>query len=533
MTADWIAYIAIISGMCLLGFSIRPACHICQNDETIGWKLLVALIVFFFIGYGLFLLRLATAPVNSTLLLLSCILFGGAVFVAGIIPQALKTILKIESVVEVERHNSLTDSMTGLANRKHLFQHLSALSGGRKPFSLLFVDLNNFKQINDGLGHYYGDQFLIAVSKRIENMMPDNGRLFRIGGDEFAIVYREHGHDKLIALIDELHTTLSKPIQVNTHAMTTSASIGVACFPEHSQEMFELVKKADIAMYDCKNRQGNFTFYDDSIGARAEEKLALSQRLSEAVQHNQFKLHYQPIIDTVSQEPKYVEALLRWPQANGDVMLPESFIPLATQSTLINAITYWVIEQAANDLPQLRAHGFDHCIHINLTSRDLQNDNLVQQLKQLKYQHKLASHDLMFELTENDIVEDLAQAKRIMHKISAMGFEFCIDNFGTGFSSLVLLRELPISQIKIDRTFVDDFLVNDTSRAIICHIISLANDLHCSVVAEGVEQRENALELARLGAELHQGWWYAAALPIDQLPTVFEQPDDDPELLVC
>lgn len=532
MNADWFAYIVVFLGLLLLTQSIRPAALICKNDDAIGWRALIALLILFLIGYSLFLVNLFHSKIDTTLQLISLMLLGGATFVAIIIPQAHKTILKIESIAITERQNSLTDSMTKLANRKSLLELLSALSGGNKPFSLLFIDLNNFKQINDGLGHYYGDQFLIAVAKRLSSIIPACANLFRIGGDEFAVVYREYREDKLIALIDNLHASLLAPIQVNTHSMKTSASIGIACYPKHSNEMFDLVKKADMAMYDCKSLQGNFTFYNDNIGIRAERKLALSQMLSDAVQKSQFKLFYQPIINAESGQTLYVEALLRWPQANGNILLPEQFIPMAAKSTLINAITYWVIEQTCADLPRLRALGFNNRVHINLTARDLQSDTLVQQIRALKQQNKLKPHDLMFELTESDLVEDLSKAKRVMHKISRMGFEFCVDNFGTGFSSLVLLRELPISQIKIDRSFVNDFLVNEISRSIICHIIALAGDLNCSVIAEGVENEENAAELIRLGAELHQGWLYSEALPLEALPAATPATDSDSTLLV-
>ncbi|MCH1924922.1 EAL domain-containing protein [Shewanella sp. C32] len=532
MNVDWIAYIVVALGLMLLVRSLKPAALICKNDDAIGWKALITLLILFVIGYSLFFINLFYSKIDTSLQLISVMLLGGATFVAIIIPQAHKTILKIESIAATERQNSLTDSMTKLANRKSLLEHLSALSGGNKPFSLFFIDLNNFKQINDGLGHYYGDQFLIAVAKRLSTIIPDSARLFRIGGDEFAVVYREYREDKLIGLIDSLHTSLLAPIKVHTHSMKTSASIGIACYPKHSNEMFDLVKKADMAMYDCKSRQGNFTFYNDNIGMRAERKLALSQMLSDAVQKNQFSLFYQPIINAESGQTLYVEALLRWPQANGTVLMPEQFIPMAAKSTLINAITYWVVEQACTDLPRLRALGFNRRVHVNLTARDLQSDNLVQQLRVLKQQNKLQPQDLMFELTESDLVEDLSKAKRVMHKISRMGFEFCVDNFGTGFSSLVLLRELPISQIKIDRSFVNDFLVNEISRSIICHIIALAGDLNCSVIAEGVENELNAAELIRLGAELHQGWLYSEALPLDKLPAATPAANSESNLLV-
>ncbi|WP_052074765.1 putative bifunctional diguanylate cyclase/phosphodiesterase [Shewanella mangrovi] len=535
MSVDWIAYSAVIIGTLLLASSLIPAYRICQNDHASGWKWLVVLILFFCIGYGLFLLRLIYHPINLTLALLSAILFFGAVFVATIMPQALKTILKIESIADEERRNSLTDVLTNLNNRKCLFEHLSALSGVSKPYALFFIDLNNFKQINDSLGHYYGDQFLIAVAQRLSAVVPKNAKLFRIGGDEFAIVYREHGQEPLLQLIDNIHATLLAPIVVQQHSMKTSASIGIACYPEHSDELFDLMKKADMAMYDCKKRQGNFTLYDQYIGAEAERKLHLSQQLSDAVQHNRFTLYYQPIIDSVNNETRCVEALLRWPQASGDIMLPDQFIPMASRSSLINAITYWVINQVANDLPKLRLMGFSHSIHINLSAKDLQNDNLVQQLRALMQQHRIQAGDIIFEITESDMVEDLGTAKLVMSKISDMGFQFSVDDFGTGFSSLVLLRELPISQIKIDRSFVNDFLDNDISRSIVCHIIALASDLNCSVVAEGVEYSANAAELQRLGAELHQGWLYSEPLPLaqlQQLKLANNSPDQNDTLMV-
>ncbi|QSX34981.1 bifunctional diguanylate cyclase/phosphodiesterase [Shewanella avicenniae] len=523
MAVDWIAYLAVGLGLLLLLSSIRPACRICQNDHATGWKWLVVLILFFCVGYSLFLLRLFYHPVNFTMGLLATILFFGAVFVATIIPQALKTILKIESIAMEERHNSLTDELTGLNNRKSMFEHLSVLSGVSKPFTLFFLDLNNFKQINDSLGHYYGDQFLRLVAERLNEVIPEKAMLFRIGGDEFAIVYRERSLEVLLTLVDSIHAKMLPPFVVHSHSMKSSASIGIACYPDHSNELFDLIKKADIAMYDCKQRQGNYTLYDQVIGAEAERKLRLSQQLSDAVRQNQFELYYQPIVDSVSNTTCCVEALLRWPQASGKVLLPEEFIPFASRSPLINAITYWVLNRVADDLPALRQMGFSHCIHINLSAKDLQNDNLVQQLGAMLQQGRLHASDIIFEITETDVVDDLQKAKVVMSKLNQMGFEFSVDDFGTGFSSLVLLRELPISQIKIDRSFVNNFLINDVSRAIVCHIIELATELNCSVVAEGVENSADAAELRRLGAELHQGWFYTEALPLAKLGQLSQQ----------
>jgi len=512
-------FACIALGILILSKSLIPATKICRMDNSFGWKTLVILIFLFIFGYLFLLVKIVLASlIGSTLIVFSAVLLGGSIFVALVLSFSLDTILKIRKIAQEDRYRALHDSLTELPNRKHLFRSLDSRSDDE--FTLFLIDLNNFKQINDGLGHYMGDRFLVAVSKRIQKKIPDDVKMFRLGGDEFAIIVDSVIDEALLSLVDDIHDSLIKPVEIATYAMNTSASIGMAKYPQdikEGQDTLSLLNQADLAMYDAKKNTKKYMFYNDALGQASYEKLQLSQRLGDAIENDEFELYYQPIFDAKNNVILAFEALLRWPQSDGSFIMPDSFIPLAEKSALINLISVWVINAATRDLCLFKEKGIMNPIHINLSAKDIQTDTVTIILQRLVKEEKIQSGDFAFEITERDMVEDIDKAKAVMKSINQLGFSFSVDDFGTGFSSLVILRDLPIDEIKIDRSFVQDFDKNETNLLIICHVLSLAQDLNCSVVAEGVETENIKNNLLKLGAIRHQGYYYSRPMNLKQI----------------
>ncbi|MDC0610999.1 EAL domain-containing protein [Vibrio sp.] len=513
---------SVAMGVVLLARSLLPAQKICQLDKSVGWRILVGLISLFILGYVFLFVQMSLSSViNPTFIVLSAVLFGGAIFVALVIPFSLNALLKLNKIAQEERYKGFHDSLTGLPNRKHLFQSLEDRAD--KVFTLFLIDLNNFKQINDGLGHYMGDRFLVSVAKRILSCVPDNGQMFRLGGDEFAIIVDTTDDSELLSIVDTIHQSFKEPVAILTYSMNTSASIGMAKYPKDCDEVFSLLKQSDLAMYYSKKNDKSYTFYHEALGHASYEKLKLSQRLTTAIHNDEFQLYFQPIIDASSDSLVALEALLRWPQADGSFIMPDQFLPLAEKSALINLISEWVIKEAARNLITLREAGFTGQLHVNLSAKDIQTDAISNILSELIDSKRLNPNDMTFEITEHDMVEDIAKARAVMKSINEMGFSFSVDDFGTGFSSLVILRELPIDEIKIDRSFIQHFDSNDSNLPIISHVLNLANDLNCSVVAEGVETEAIKNRLIELGATRHQGYLYSRPIDLNSVIDKYKQ----------
>lgn len=413
--------LSVAAGFLLLGYSLKPACQICRNDKAWGWKVLAGLILSFMAGYAFFLIMMIGRPkIDDTLVVLSMILFGGAIFVSLIVPLALNSILSFNRIAQDERHQSLHDNLTGLPNRKFFIEQLRRHVSLGHPFAVLVIDLNNFKEINDGLGHYLGDKFLAIVASELQNGLHSKGECFRLGGDEFALITKHHEGEALENVIENIHRIFEKPISVMTYAVKISASIGVSFYPKSSEDAFGLMKQADLAMYESKSQGALYSFYHSELGLASYERLKLSLKLADAIKNDEFKLHYQPIISGSNQQLSSFEVLIRWPQRNGAMIPPDKFIPIAESSMQIFQLTRWVIQQACHDLIQLRASGFTGILHINLSAKDLQSDEIVHLLDELLADGKITAGDFIFEVTEGAVMKDLEKARQIMNHINKL-----------------------------------------------------------------------------------------------------------------
>ena len=511
---NWISILLTLIGVATLAFSLKPATKICQKDNHIGWRVLCSLIVFFILGYCSVLYYLFQHPTaNNLFTAFSVILCGGGFFVFIVINMSLQSIIKIEQVADKERYNALHDNLTNLPNRKYLLQQMRSYAQQNSAFSLLSIDLNNFKQVNDALGHHYGDELLVAVSARIRRVLPETAFFARMGGDEFAIIHpsaKEPDYQNIVSIV---HHALQSPFQLVGYAINVYASMGGSLFPFHSKQIDELLKQADMAMYASKNKRLEFTLFCEELNKGANEKLSISSRIEQAIENNEFELHYQAIFD----ENKHIhgaEALIRWPQADGSYIDTETFIKISEQSTLIEKITIWVLDQAIKDLAALKEQGFTGALHINLSAQNLQSPTFFQHVSLLFESQQVPTDQLVFEVTESAMMINLEATQEMMRKLNSMGFEFSIDDFGTGFSSLSLLRELPIKQIKIDRSFISKMASDEINHSIVKSAIYLAKNLHCTTVAEGVESCLVAEHLIALKCDYLQGYLYCDPLPL-------------------
>jgi len=511
-------------GLIFLSISLKPAVKIYKQERSVGWQLLLLLIIFFLFGYCAFLYYLSTITTVSIVeICLSSILFGGSIFVFMVINFSLRSIEELHRVALQERHNALHDSLTGLPNRLNFMETVSAKAAAAAPFSVFVLDLNDFKQINDVVGHYYGDQLLIKLSKRLSAVLPDDCFFSRVGGDEFILLFDSIEHTAIVELMAIVDKALVQPFNINSYNFNVRISTGGSLFPYHSSEIVTLLQKADTAMYDAKKQKVAYRLYSDTLDDDAKARLAISSKLHLALAENEFQLYYQPLVKLQTTKVHHFEALLRWPQADGSFIPPVKFIPLAEQNGTIRQVSLWVLDTIIQDLVDFAAQDIDACIHINLSALDLQDDGFSTQLAELVREGRLSPTQLVLEVTETAIMADVAKTRDILSQLSRQGFNISLDDFGTGFSSLSILRELPINQIKIDRSFVMAMHNGNTNNAIVRSIVFLAKNLGCSVVAEGVETRAIAEELMLLNCDYLQGYHYSKALPLALLFPYCEQ----------
>ncbi|SON53390.1 putative EAL and GGDEF domains protein [Vibrio tapetis subsp. tapetis] len=512
--ADFLMIVAI--GLLLL--SVKPALIICMKTEEPGWKLLLGLIVAFSIAYVAYLAYLlGKRDANYVDIGMTSILFGGSIFVSIVLRFSLSTILKIERIAKSERHNALHDSLTGLPNRAYCSKAMTERLTAQTPFSVLLFDINNFKNVNDAMGHQTGDLLLVNIAKRISVVVPPDAFYSRIGGDEFVIILNTNSKQRIDSYCTEIAEQLSPRFQLEQYNLPVSASIGVSIFPDFGSSQDELLKQADSAMYDAKRKGLSVSFYSDALEVKAKQQLDIASRITTALHNQEFRLYYQPIVNTLKQTLYGYEALIRWPQEDGSFISPELFIPIAEQTHLIRDITDWVINQVMLDLHIFNNAGIEASIHLNLSAHDLTSSALLDNLKQLAQSEQLDSSQVVLEVTESDMLKNIGNTKIVLEELRLMGFKISLDDFGTGYSSLTLLRELPIDQIKIDRSFVSSMHISSADHAIVTSSISLAHGLNCTVIAEGVEEQELIGLLNTAKCDYVQGFINGKALSLDEI----------------
>ncbi|MDP6969421.1 MAG: EAL domain-containing protein [Gammaproteobacteria bacterium] len=512
-----IKYMALgltIIGVIFLLYAARPTLKISTTESHRGWQVLLALICFFIVGYMVYIAVLLSVP-NATVinLIMASILFGGSIFVVLVIYLSRVTLEQSHQVASQEQYNALHDDLTGLPNRKYLLQHLDRQVDDAKTsqlsFAVMLLDLDEFKSINDTLGHFVGDLLLAQLASRLQDRLAPDIFLARMGGDEFALVVPDADPVRINSLSVNIRNYLREPFDIDGHMISISACPGVVYFPTHGDSTAILLQRADIAMYMAKRQKLLLVTYDTGMAAMTKKNLALAARLPAAIAQQEFELFYQPLMHSDNQQIFGVEALIRWPQPDQTLLPPDLFIPLAEQSYLIRDITRWVLQTGLRQLGEWHAAGHKITLQVNISSRDLDENTLSGFIVEQLHANNLPASCLTLEITESAIVRNRTQALKILAELSELGVCVSLDDFGTGYSSMTLLDELPLKQVKIDRSFVVNIESNHSHQAIVQSTINLGSSLGLMVVAEGIENRQQVTLLAALGCDLLQGFFIA------------------------
>lgn len=423
------------------------------------------------------------------------------------------------------------DMLTGLANRSNMFLQLPNMlktaHSTQAQLSLFHINIDRFKAANDLFGHHIGDTIIQELSQRLSLATPDQGLLFRIGGDEFiCAIYHQHIVSP-VQHAERILSAINRPMLVPQGEIILTASIGISNFPKQAEGLKALILQADLAMTNAKHLGGNLAYmYHDNMQNEPDNKPILETHLRKALQSNEFKIFYQPKLTVSTGKISSAEALVRWNHHTLGEVNPSEFIPLAEQTGLIRTLGSMVLEHAFKQAKQWADEGLGEIrISVNLSTQQLLGSSFLEQLDELLMSHDINAHLLELELTESLLLEDVESSIRTLQAIRERGIELTIDDFGTGFSSLSYLKRLPISTVKIDQSFVQGLgLGNDEQdTTIIKTIINMAHQLNIRVVAEGVETQSQYEILTRLGCDELQGYYISSAIPARQFPEIVKQ----------
>jgi diguanylate cyclase (GGDEF)-like protein/PAS domain S-box-containing protein len=416
------------------------------------------------------------------------------------------------------------DSLTGLPNRTllqdRIQQNLVHNRRRKLQAAVLFIDLDNFKIINDTLGHDAGDSLLQEAARRLTADVRSEDTVARQGGDEFIILLSSISNPQDAAVIaQKLLDSLMRPFKINGKELHVSASIGIAIFPDDGDTMETLLKNSDIAMYHAKESgRNNFQFFSARMNELAAEKQALSSDLHHAVERSELFLVYQPVVDMSEETITGMEVLLRWRHPLNGMISPDKFIPLAEESGVILQIGEWVIRSACQQITDWQKQGYEvPRLAINLSAKQFRQKSLADNIALILRESGIDARYIGFEITESMLVQNIDEVVEMLLKLSNMGLEISIDDFGTGYSSLSYLKRFTINKLKIDKSFVDDIATNPDDAAIVQAIIAMAHGLQMKVVTEGVETREQ-LDFLRLhGSDQYQGYLFSKPLPAAEM----------------
>ena len=409
------------------------------------------------------------------------------------------------------------DTLTGLPNRamfnNKLVEAIEASRRSGNPVNVLILNLDRFKPINDSLGHPVGDQVLQEVSRRLQQLLRGSEIAARFGGDEFAVLLPAGGAARAASVVQQTQRALETPIVAQGQPIDLSASIGVAAYPDHAEDVATLIRRADIAMYVAKRNNSGVVHYDPGFEHGKPSHLSLLGELRSAVEGDQLTLYYQPKVDLRTGASDSVEALVRWVHPERGFVSPIDFIPFAEQTGYIRAVTRWVLERALRQCGDWHVRGIDVKVSVNMSARDLMSTDLPEMVSTLAAKYGIPPPLICLEITESGVMEDPARALETLQRLHEIGVRLSIDDFGTGYSSLSYIRKLPVQEMKIDRSFVRNMVTDKDDRVIVSSTIELGHNIGLKVVAEGVEDHAALMLLTSLGCDEAQGYFIAKPLP--------------------
>ena len=415
------------------------------------------------------------------------------------------------------------DPLTQLPNRllfmNHLKHDIELATRHEDKVALLFIDLDRFKNINDSLGHIYGDKLLESVAGRLKRILRRSDTVARLGGDEFTVILSELDRlDYIGNVAEKILDRLSAPFTIQNHSLYIDASIGIAVYPDDAANSDDLLRCADLAMYRAKDTgRGRFVFFTKEMNDEITKRHEIEADLRRAVLDEEFVIHYQPKINLEDGSVVGMEALVRWEHPEKGLIPPFEFIPIAEETGIINPLGEWVLKTACVQTKKWRDIGFSQLkVAVNLSIRQFQDPNLMNMVKSILDQSGLSPDGLELEITESHLMEDVDKVKKIIQEFSDIGLSVSVDDFGTGYSSLSYLKHLSLESLKIDRSFVRDLHENRDDQLIVSAIISLAKNLKLSVVAEGVEHEAQLDFLKKKGCDMVQGYYFSKPVPADR-----------------
>lgn len=474
-------------------------------------------------GRGVFLVRTTSAQ-SPRWVEVRCAFENDA---QGVPTRGYGTVLDITERYLAEEHIrrlALFDALTGLANRQHGLDLLGSLLQQAKEqnarVALLFIDLDRFKEVNDTLGHSMGDCVLQTIAAHVRALVRPRDVLARLGGDEFMFARLLGPQEDALGLAQDLDVVLRRPVHMGGRTHSMGGSVGVALYPQHADSVSGLLHCADLAMYQIKAQSGGYLLYEEGMHQQQQRRIAVAQRLKQALDEGSLQLHYQPKVDLASGKMCGVEALMRWHDAQWGWVSPAEFIPVAEERGLIAALDTWALEEAARQWRAWRDSGWTDApsIAVNVSAEEISVlDSFAEQALALVAKYEVPPQAIELEITETALMRNADQASKTTQELVAMGFSLAIDDFGTGYSSLARLHKLPLARLKIDMAFIANMLADSGSLAIVTAVIGMARALQLRTVAEGVETQEQLQALRGLQCDEIQGYVISKPLPAAQL----------------
>ncbi|WP_296510683.1 EAL domain-containing protein [Rhodoferax sp.] len=435
---------------------------------------------------------------------------------------------KMRGSIQAQQHEIMQlaywDRLTGLPNRtqfrdliKQSIQASVAGGGEAQPVTVIMLNLDRFKHVNDVLGYAFGDRLLKAVAERLAaQITPEQGTVARLGGDEFGVMVEDLDAHAATHIAAQISKAFEAPLRLEDQTVDLSAGIGVASWPMHAQDVDMLLSRAEIAMYVAKRKTTGTQVYDPALDSSSTQTLSLLTELRHAVEDGQLRLYLQPKLNLADNTVVSAEALVRWQHPVRGLVPPMQFIPFAEQTGFVRQLTLWMFEEVAKELPRLRADGRPLRIAINLSTRDLLDQEFPAKLDAMMLKHNAPTSAYCLEITESAIMDDPERAEATLNRLSERGFKLSIDDFGTGYSSLAYLKRLPVNELKIDKSFVMGMERDESDAKIVRSTIDLAHNLGLSVVAEGVENQAILDKLSELHCDEAQGYHMSRPIPLPE-----------------
>jgi diguanylate cyclase (GGDEF)-like protein/PAS domain S-box-containing protein len=440
-----------------------------------------------------------------------------------------------EKQLEYRAHyDALTDLPNRVLFRDRVTTGLAQARRNHRGLAIMYLDLDHFKLVNDGLGHSFGDALLAAVARRLQSSLRASDTISRIGGDEFSILITDIFDGEAVAgVARKLLDSFDHPFRIDKHDLYVTASIGISLHPSDGDDFETLVKCADAAMYRAKELGRNQAqLFTPSMNERYVRRLAIEQSLHHAIEREELELHYQPIYDRARRRVVSFEALVRWNDPSRGLVEPSEFIGLAEETGLIIPIGKWVLRRACKQLRDWCDRGHDGVtMSVNISAYQLQQTDFVDVLRDALLEHDVAPHLLMIEITETAAMQNIERTMRVLREVKAMGVSIAVDDFGTGMSSLVYLKQFPIDTIKIDKAFLRDVMFDETTAAIVSYVITLAHTLRLHVVAEGVETEEQYSFLRHYACDRMQGYLFSKPVAEGGVQDLITRPMPRPRTL--